>query len=65
MGMAVQTYTAFDFRLSKDGRKQLIFTNRGYGSSAATVNMGLRTNPLWEEQGLESKFQFALTEGGI
>ena len=62
MGMNVQTYTSFGFRILADGTKQVIFTNKGYGQAASTVNLGLRKNSYYEAQELASAFEYALTE---
>lgn len=62
MGMNVQTYTSFGFRILADGTKQVIFTNKGYGQAASTVNLGLRKNSYYQSQDLSSEYEYALTE---
>ena len=62
MGMNVQTYTSFSFRILSDGTKQVIFTNKGYGQASSTVNLGLRKNSYYQSQDLSSEYEYALTE---
>ena len=63
MGMNLYTKTQFSFRYV-DGKKELVFTNKGEGANAGFVNMGLFTNKN-PSPGLD-KYSFVLTriEGG-
>lgn len=61
MGMTLETTTTFQFRMY-GGKPQLLFTNKGTGSGAFFVNMGLYQNPDPNAAAGENSYTFALIQ---